>query len=315
MVQKRIFRDLAANQFQGGNLVCVGLDSDISKVEKLLSSTGLKGAEAQLFFNKSIVEKTFKVAGFYKLNSAFYEEVEGGIEVMKQTVEFINNINPEIVVGCDAKRGDIGNTNTGYVRAIFDYCGFDFVTVAPYMGIGSLQPFLDREDKGVIVVCLTSNPEADEFEYLNTLDFDPADKPENVSVDDWYTAICNSVLPLYLRVADSVTNNWNKNNNCGLVVGANKAEKGKAVRKIAGDNMTILSPAVGKQTEGQSMDGVIEEALLSIGNSEYTNVLFNNSRAIIFSSNDPEQFAEVAGQKASEMHNTIVNVRAKLLTK
>ena len=312
MTNGRNFRELTLSQFRVGKFACVGLDSDIKKVRKVVTRT--TDAAAQLHFNKMIIESTCDVAGFYKLNSAFYESIKGGFEVMKKTAGYINSIDPTIVVGADAKRGDIGNTNDGYVVALFDYCGFDFVTVAPYMGIGSLQPFLDRQDKGIIVVCLTSNDEADEFQGLYTFKFDPADKPDSITLEDWYREICSSARPLYERVAYNVAHNWNANNNCGLVVGANRPEKGKAVREIAGDNMIILSPAVGKQTEGQSMEDVITQAFLSIGNSEFRNVIFNNSRAIIFASDDPKKFATAAGQKAQEMHQVIVSVRGKLLT-
>lgn len=224
-----------------GKFVCVGLD------------------KGDFEFNKNIIDKTSDLVLCYKLNSAFYEaEGAEGWKVLKDTIVYINQKDPEIPTILDAKRGDIGNTNEAYVKAIFDDLGVDAVTVHPYLGRESLQPFLDRKDKGIIVLVKTSNMGAGEFQ-----DLEIAGKP------------------LYQVVAEHVANEWNTNGNCGLVVGATYPQEMVAVRKIVGD-IVILIPGVGAQ------GGDLKETIKAGLNSKGQGIIINSSRGIIFDPNPRE---------------------------
>ncbi len=242
------------------SLVCVGLDSDISK----LSSGGrdfpvgntTEQYLSQLSFNKYIIEETHDLVCSYKLNTAFYESIgHEGVNALKDTCDYLVKKYPEIPIIIDAKRGDIGNTNNGYVQFIFNYLGGDAVTVHPYLGEEAIRPFLDTKDKGVIVLCKTSNKGSDEF--------------QNLKVDG---------TPLYQIVAKNVAKKWNKNKNCMLVVGATYPEELKEVRKIVGD-MTLLIPGIGAQ--GGDLEATLKAGL----NSKKQGVIINSSRGIIFSAN------------------------------
>lgn len=241
-----------------GKFVCVGLDSDTSKIPSGLS---------QLEFNKKIIDATADLVCCFKPNSAFYEAAGiEGIEALKETVKYIHEKYPDIPVLLDAKRGDIGNTNDGYVRAIFDVLGIDGVTVSPYLGKESLQPFLDRRDKGIIILVKTSNPGADEFQDL--------------LVDG---------KPLYQVVAEHVKE-WNTNGNLGVVVGSTYPIELGIVRKIVGD-MPILIPGTG--TQGGDLEATIKNGL----DSNKQGLIINSSRGIIF--------AEAPRKAALNLHNQI----------
>lgn len=227
-------------KWQDGKFVCVGLD------------------KGDFEFNKKIVDQTHDLVSAYKPNSAFYE-TEGleGLEGLGKTVKYIKEKYPDIPIILDAKRGDIGNTNEGYVKAIFDELGVDAVTVHPYLGKESLQPFLDRVDKGIIVLVKTSNPGAGEFQDL--------------LIDG---------KPLYQIVAEHVKS-WNTNGNCGVVVGATYPQELKTVREIVGD-IPILIPGVGAQ--GGDVKATVRNGL----NSRREGIIVSSSRGIIFSDNPRE---------------------------
>ena len=145
------------------SLVCVGLDSDFAKLPERF----LKTENPQFEFNKYLIGETNEYAASYKLNSAFYEaRGDQGIREMKMTMEYLQENHPDIFTIDDAKRADIGNTNNGYVSFIFDWLGFDAVTVNPYLGKEALEPFLARSDKVSIVLCRTSNPGSGEFQNI-----------------------------------------------------------------------------------------------------------------------------------------------------
>ncbi len=221
------------------SLVCVGLDSEYEKLRGL----------SQFEFNKKIIDSTHEYAAAYKANIAFYEaRGDQGLRELKQTMDYLHEYHPDIFTICDAKRGDIGNTNNGYITSILDWMGFDAMTLHPYMGKESLQPFLDRNDKFFFVLCRTSNPGAGEFQ------------------DE-----------MYLKVAEHVAR-WG--DNCGLVVGATAPEEMKKIRAITGD-MTFLVPGIGAQ--GGSVKDTIEAGI----NSQKKGLLINSSRGIIFAQ-DPK---------------------------
>jgi orotidine 5'-phosphate decarboxylase subfamily 2 len=245
------------------SLLCVGLDSDSGKISPELH----KQEHSQFAFNKSIVEKTADLVCAYKPNTAFYESRGiAGIADLKLTCDFIRTTYPYIPIILDAKRGDIGNTNNGYLQFAFEYLQADAITIHPYLGQEAVQPFLDYKDKGIIILCRTSNPGAREFQDL----------PVNGT-------------PLYKQVAQNVVENWNKNNNCLLVVGATYPQELAEIRRIAGD-MTFLVPGIGAQ------GGDVEKTVKAGLNSKKKGIIINSSRGIIFAE-DPKKEAEVLRDK------------------
>lgn len=238
---------------KNNSLLCVGLDSEVSK---------LPNGVNQFEFNKAIVDSTADLVCAYKPNSAFYEgNGPVGIEQLKQTVDYIQEKYPYIPIILDAKRADIGNTNDGYVDYIFKYLGVDAVTLHPYLGSEALSPFLELNDKGLIILCRTSNP----------------------GVRDTQDVIVNG-QKYYQYIAELVSKKWNDNGNCLLVVGATYPEEMREIRKIVGD-MTFLVPGVGAQ------GGEVEAALKAGLNSQGKGMIISSSRGIIFA-DDPRAEAE-----------------------
>ncbi len=231
---------------KNNSLVCVGLDSDMPKLPERVRT----GPKPQATFNKAIIYATQDLVCAYKPNTAFYEArgVEG-IEDLKNTCDFLKAHYPEIPIIIDAKRGDIGNTNEGYATFVFDYLGADAITIHPYLGKEAVQPFLDRKDKGIIVLCRTSNPGAGEFQDS-----------------------------LYKTVAEHVVKDWNENGNCALVVGATVPEELATVRSMVG-SMPILIPGVGAQ------GGDVEQTVKAGIDKHGSNAIINASRSIIFAGN------------------------------
>ncbi len=238
------------------SLVCVGLDADIAKIPERF----LEMEHPQFEFNKWIIEETHEFTASYKLNSAFYEaRGDQGMRELKMTMDYLIEKHQDIVTIDDAKRADIGNTNNGYVQSVFDWMGFDSITLHPYLGQEALQPFLDRADKASIILCRTSNPGSPEFQDIQS---------------DGKT--------MWQIVAESVATKWNKKNNCMLVVGATYPEEMKKVRSLVGD-MTFLVPGIGAQ------GGSVEEVMEAGKNSAGRGLIINSARGIIFSDNPKEE--------------------------
>ncbi|MFZ2205934.1 MAG: orotidine-5'-phosphate decarboxylase [Microgenomates group bacterium] len=236
---------------KNNSLVCVGLDSAIEKIPSHLQNERYP----QFAFNKAIIDATTDFVCAYKPNSAFYEaRGEAGMKELKMTFDYIHNNYPDVVTILDAKRADIGSTNEGYVKYIFDYLGVDCVTLHPYLGKEALQPFLKREDKGSIILCRTSNPGSGEFQDL--------------SVGD---------VPLYMHVAQVIAERWNANNNCMLVVGATYPEEMKKIRAVV-KNMPFLVPGIGAQ------GGDVEKTVKAGIDENGRGMIINSARGIIFSS-------------------------------
>jgi orotidine-5'-phosphate decarboxylase len=235
------------------SLVCVGLDPEIGKLpERFL------GVEYPLFaFNRWIIDETAEFAAAYKPNSAFYEArgVTGQLE-LELTIAYLREHHPEIVTICDAKRGDIGNTNRGYVEAVFDAMGFDAITLHPYLGRESLQPFLQRADKASIILCRTSNPGAGELQDL-----------------------LMEGHPLWEHIAAQVASAWNERGNCMLVVGATYPEEMLRIRAVAPE-LTFLVPGVGAQ--GGDVAAAVRAGLDAKG----FGLIVSSSRGILYS-DDP----------------------------
>lgn len=259
------------------SLLCVGLDSDVTKLP-----VSLKNKEgAQLAFNKAIIDATADLVCAYKPNSAFYEaQGADSLEQLRDTVAYINEKHPNIPVILDAKRADIGNTNQGYVDFAFNYLKVDAITLHPYLGGEALQPFLEHKDKGMIILCRTSNPGAGEFQDL--------------SVDG---------QPVYQHVAKTVATSWDKNKNCLLVVGATYPEEMKIVRDIVGPDMALLVPGVGAQ--GGDVEAVLKNGL----GANQSGLIISSSRGVIFAS-DGDDFADKARQEAMKTRDEINKYRS-----
>lgn len=241
---------------KNNSLLCVGLDSDIEKLPVKFHS----GRNPQFEFNQFIVDSTHDLVCAFKINSAFYEaHGPNGMTELKATCDYIREKYPHISIILDFKRGDIGNTNDGYVQFAFDYLHVDAVTVNPYMGREALDPFLRQKNKGVFVLCRTSNPGAGELQDL-----------------------VMEGKPLYQHIAEKVSKEWNKFNNCFLVVGATAPEELAKVRDIVGD-MALLVPGVGTQ------GGNVEETVKAGLNSRKAGMLVSASRSVIFSKNPREE--------------------------
>jgi orotidine-5'-phosphate decarboxylase len=253
------------------SFLCVGLDTEIEKIPAFL----LNDEDPIFEFNRRIIDSTHHFAVAYKPNIAFYEcHGAKGWESLEKTVKHIRNNYPDIFVIADAKRGDIGNTSKMYAKAFLENMPFDAITVAPYMGADSVMPFLTYKDKWVVILALTSNKGADDFQYHS----------------DGSERLFEKVL--------KVSGKWGNTDNTMYVVGATRAEMLKDIRKIVPDHF-LLVPGVGAQ------GGSLEE-VAKYGMNSRCGLLVNSSRGIIFADNSSD-FDKVAGQKAEEMQLEMEN--------
>lgn len=263
MNQQQLFEQIQKKR----SFLCVGLDTDIQKVPTHL----LEKTDPVFDFNKEIIDTTAEFTVAYKPNLAFYESLgSSGIISLEKTVKYLKSKYPEIFIIADAKRGDIGNTSSLYARAFFENQDFDAVTVAPYMGEDSVKPFMTYDGKWVILLALTSNKGAFDFQFLK--DAESGD------------TLFESVL--------KTSQNWGTEENLMYVVGATKAEKLKEIREIV-PNHFLLVPGVGAQ--GGSLQEVAKN-----GMNAKCGLLVNSSRGIIYAS-DKKDFAEKAGEAAKEV--------------
>jgi len=275
----RNFMEMLHAKWDEGKFVCVGLDSDPTKIPESVGK-GTVSQEQIVEFNSRIIDATRDLVCAYKPNIAFYATYGiPGWHALRNTIDWVNQVAPEIPVILDAKRADIGNTNRGYVAEVFDVLGADAVTVNPYFGAEALQPFLERKDKGIIVLCRTSNKGAGEFQDLTVL----------------------GQGPLYRVVAQHVASEWNKNGNCALVIGATYPAELAEVRGIVGDGFPILIPGIGKQ------GGDLEKTVNAGRDSKSQGMIINSSSGIIFAS-DGEDFAEAARRETEKLHNGITQI-------
>jgi orotidine-5'-phosphate decarboxylase len=260
---------------KANSLLCVGLDSEITKLPKQFE----KSSTPQFDFNKAIIDATHEYVCAYKPNMAFYEaRGDQGIKELKMTMEYVQKNHPDIFTICDAKRADIGSTNEGYVSSIFDWFGFDAITLHPYLGKEALQPFLDRKDKVSIILCRTSNPGAGELQDLQV-----------------------EGEPLWKKVAQKVSTQWNTNENCMLVVGATYPEEMKEIRSVTGD-ITFLVPGIGAQ------GGDVEKVVKAGKNSQGKGMIINSARGIIFASSG-DDFIQAAAGSAATLNSEINRYR------
>lgn len=247
------------------SFLCIGLDVDLEKIPKHL----LQEEDPIFAFNKAIIDATHHLAVAYKPNLAFYE-AHGikGWKALEKTINYLNKNFPEIFSIADAKRGDIGNTSGMYAKAFFEDLNFDSVTVAPYMGKDSVEPFLEHKNKHTILLALTSNPGAYDFQ---TQEIDGEE--------------------LYKKVI-KISKTWNNGQNLMYVVGATKTEFLREIRQIIPESF-LLVPGVGAQ--GGSLKEVCE-----FGMNRNVGLLINASRAVIYAS-EGEDFAEAAAAEAQKL--------------
>lgn len=280
-----------------GKFVCVGLDSEFEKIPQSLKKDDGGPVTA---FNKAIVAHTHDFVCAYKPNIAFYAgRGEAGLKALFRTIENIKDVASDVPIILDIKRADIGNTNHGYVKEAFDVFGADAVTVNPYFGAEALQPFLERAEKGVIVLCRTSNKGAREFQDLFVPN--PLAGADISKVDeDMGPVIAPSTIPLYQRVAYNVAHDWNINSNCAVVAGATYPSELAEVRCIVGD-LPILIPGIGKQ------GGDLEKTVSAGKDSNGQGMIINSSSGIIFASNG-EDFAEAARLETEKLHSEITRI-------
>lgn len=254
--------------------LCVGLDSSIDKLPTLIP----KNMEGLFEFNKAIIEATKPYAVSYKINIAFYEVFgKAGWEVLEKTLEILPKDTFNIA---DAKRGDIGNTSKMYASAFLETMDFDAVTVAPYMGEDSVQPFLEIENKWVILLALTSNSGSKNFQHLYLKDFDEK---------------------LFERVLKT-SKEWGSTENMMYVVGATQADALKDIRKII-PNHFLLVPGVGAQ--GGSLKEVSQAGI-----TKDVGLLVNSSRGIIYASNSAD-FADAAAREAEKLQTEMAKYLAE----
>ena len=254
------------------SFLCIGLDVDLNKIPKHL----LKEEDPIFAFNKAIIDATHHLCVAYKPNTAFYEAYGiKGWKALEKTIKYLNKNHPEIFTIADAKRGDIGNTSTMYAKAFFDDLAFDSVTVAPYMGKDSVEPFLAFEDKHTIMLALTSNQGAFDF--------------QTKTVDG---------KELYKQVLE-ISKSWKNSENLMYVVGATKAEYFADIRSII-PNSFLLVPGVGAQ--GGNLQDVCK-----YGMTDAVGLLINSSRGIIYASSK-ENFAQTAALKAEELQQEMAQI-------
>lgn len=261
MTRKELFENIKKKQ----SFLCIGLDSDITKLPEGISKT----AEGIFEFNKQIIDATHDLCVAYKPNMAFYESLGSkGWVSLEKTIAYIKEKHPDIFTIADAKRGDIGNTSKLYAKAFFEQMNFDSITVAPYMGEDSVIPFLEYKNKWVILLALTSNPGAENFQH--------------------YPHGGKSVYKEVLEVSKS----WGDEDNIMYVVGATRGQMIKNVRDIVPKHF-LLVPGIGAQ--GGSLKDVVE-----YGWNDQCGLLVNASRSIIYAGNGSD-FAQKARAEAKRM--------------
>jgi orotidine-5'-phosphate decarboxylase len=271
----RFMQKLRDRWQQADTLLCVGLDPDPARFPDTYVESALDGSGDALFaFCRDIADATAEFACAFKPQIAYFAAHNGGEAALQRLIAHINASHPEVPVILDAKRGDIGSTAAQYATEAFDRFGADAVTLNPYMGRDSAEPFLQRNDRGCIFLCHTSNPGARDFQELQ--------------VDG---------APLYQRVARTIANDWNADGNCALVMGATFPEELKVIRGIVGD-MPLLIPGVGAQ--GGDVAAVVRDGRTADG----AGLMINSSRGILYASMSAG-YAEAAADAARSLRDEI----------
>ncbi len=237
---------------KNNSLICIGLDTDLNKIPKHL----LKENDPIFAFNKNVIDATHDLVCAYKPNMAFYEAYGAkGLNSLKKTVDYLKTKYPHIPTICDAKRADIGSSSKKYAESVFKYFMFDSITVNPYLGTDSLTPFLEYKEKGIIILCKTSNSGSSDFQDLK------------VGKDKMYVKVAKQIIK------------WHKTyKNCLMVIGATFPYEIKEIRKLT-DNIFFLVPGIGSQ------GGYTEKTVKYGLNLKNTGLIINVSRAIIYADN------------------------------
>ena len=256
------------------SLVCVGLDPDPAKFPETFADD----EDALFSFCRDIADATAEYACAFKPQIAYFAAHNGGEAALQRLMAHIDAEHPDVPVILDAKRGDIGSTAEQYAVEAFDRFGADAVTLNPYMGRDSAQPFLQRGDRGCVFLCHTSNPGARDFQELDV-----------------------GGEPLYQRIARTIANEWNADGNCALVVGATFPEELRVIRGIVGD-MPLLIPGVGAQ--GGDVEAVVKNGHSADG----AGLMINSSRGILYASMGAD-YADAAARSARELRDTINRYR------
>lgn len=261
---------------RNNSLLCVGIDPSDSKLPAAVAS----GKTPYFDFAKAVIDATADLVCAFKPNSAFFEaRGADGIRELKLTCDYIRQNYSHLPIILDFKRGDTESTNQPYASFAFDYLQVDAITVQPYMGREALQPYLDRQDKGIIVLCRTSNPGAGELQDLE------ADGQK-----------------LYMKVAGLVADSWNAAGNCLLVVGATYPQELAQIRQLVGDGMVFLVPGFGAQ--GGDAEATVKAGITAAGRG----LIINSSRGILYASSG-DDFAEAAAAAAREARDEINKYR------
>jgi len=270
----RFIPALRSRWASANTLLCVGLDPDPAKLP-----AHLPREDALFGFCRAIVDATADYACAFKPQIAYFA-AQRGEDVLEELIDYIHNAHPGIPVVLDAKRGDIGSTAELYAREAFERYRADAVTVNPFLGRDSVQPFLDHADKGVIVLCRTSNAGGSELQFL--------DSQEG---------------PVYLQIARRVAEQWNTHGNCGLVVGATFPHELAHVRALVGD-LPLLVPGIGAQ--GGGIDATVKAG----EGTETAGLMISSSRAILYARTDAE-FADAARHAARATRDAINSARRR----
>ena len=321
---RRNFMELLKQRWAESKFVCVGLDPVEEKIPDIwvhVSGEPVPSCAHLMNFDQAIMDATAEYICAIKPNIAFFEAMgrSEGMYALRDAIAYSQGEHPELAVILDAKRGDIGTTNEAYAKSIFDDYGADAVTIHPYLGEEANKPFLERSDKGIIVLCKTSNKGAGEFQdRLTYLSYDELaeltdDNPLPKGFEDHWTAHVVTydktkapgyLIPLYQLVALRVSRAWNKHGNCCVVVGATYPDELKIVRQIVGDDMPILVPGIGKQ--GGDLAATVKNGMTKQGG-----LMINSSSGIIFASDGPD-FAEAAHRETLKLHEAITDLRKEM---
>jgi orotidine-5'-phosphate decarboxylase len=266
---------LAARWRRANSLLCVGIDPEPGRYPTTL----VDDPDRVFRFGRAIIDATAEYACAFKPQIAHFA-AQGAEDALARLIAHIHAAHPGIPVILDAKRGDIGSTALNYAREAFDRYRADAVTANPYLGSDSLAPYLDHADKGVVVLCRTSNPGAADLQDLPVSGAD------------------GTTRPLYQRVAEKAARDWNANGNLSLVVGATWPEQLGEVRAIVGGEVPLLVPGIGAQ--GGDVAAVLKHGL----NADRTGLIISSSRAILYASGGAD-FAEAAARAARETREQI----------
>lgn len=306
----RHYNELRNERWHQGKFVSMGLDPVIEQLPGHLWR--LPDRDRLVRFCCELIEANSDVVGCFKPNIAFFEPFGAeGFRALRTIMEHARVVAPNVPMVGDIKRADIGDTNKGYAWAAFEHFGFDAITVHPYLGSPAMKPFLEREDKGVIVLCRTSNPGSDQFQTVPVLVEETRARvlmpstPLNELCDQmgWQRVLNHVVMPMYHKVALEVARQWDDNHNCSLVMGATYPEELKLVRQLV-PYMSFLIPGIGKQ------GGDLEQSVLNGRTGELSGMFINSSSKIIYASNG-EDYATAARKAAVDLHNEILAIMAR----